>query len=218
MKGVKGEKSKAKVTVSVFGWMSFALTVLAIIAIFFSLFGSSNNGKEIFGFKMLVVQSDSMSRSADGQEEIFFNSGDVIFVKQVEDVYSLKEGDVIAFVSTNKDSFGKTITHKIKEVKYASSGKLIGYVTYGVRTGEIDQTLVHPEHVLGVYSGKIPLVGHMIAFLKTPQGYVTTIGVPSILLIIYFSVKIGGFINQRECNKKFEELENKIKELQKENK
>ena len=55
MKGVKGEKSKAKVTVSVFGWMSFALTVLAIIAIFFSLFGSSNNGKEIFGFKINVA-------------------------------------------------------------------------------------------------------------------------------------------------------------------
>ena len=121
------KKSVFYTIINIFAWLSFALAILMALTAIFASFSDEQNRKEVFGIKMLIVASDSMSKlPLLENEEIFFETG-----------------DVITFISFDKDSYGKTITHKIREVKFNAQGKLIGYVTYGINTGVNDQTLVH---------------------------------------------------------------------------
>ncbi len=188
-------------TIHIFAWFVFSFAVLmSLITIFASLSGEEN-GKEIFGSKMLIVTSDSMSKSAISEnEEIFFNAGDLIIIKKVESPNSLKEGDVITFVSYNPESYGKTVTHKIREIRYSSGGEITGFVTYGINKGTNDTTPVKPESIIGKYSFKLPMIGNLFAFLKTPRGFYLSILIPAILLIIFFSIKIGKILGKKEIS------------------
>lgn len=195
------KKSKVDLVTSIFGWISFALALIVVAATFISFFSDSKNGKEFFGVKMFIVQTDSMSKGESDNNEIFFNAGDVVLIKTVQDNTKFKEGDVIAFISLNTESYGKTLTHKIREVKYNTRGKIIGYVTYGINTGTNDQTLVQPENIIGEYAGKVPVVGHVFSFLKTERGYATCILLPFMLLAIHFSIKLGGLLERKRLKK-----------------
>ena len=195
-----GKKNKKifDIVLDVFAWLSFLLAVIMAVATIFAAL-SDQNVKEVFGARLLIVKTDSMSKPPLVEEQIYFNSGDLILIKQVKDASALKEGDVIAFISYNPDSYGQVVTHKIREVKYSAAGRLVGYVTYGIRTGENDQTVVQPESVIGVFSGKIAYLGNVFAFLKTPRGFYLSIMVPAVLLIIFFSIKVGRIIGRKEA-------------------
>lgn len=197
----KEKKKIFEIILDVFAWLSLILALLIAVATIFASF-SGDNGKEVFGVRMFIVQSDSMSAPEGQVEDVYFNAGDLIFVKKAEDSTNLKEGQVITFVSYNPDSYGKIITHRIREVRVSPSGKTIGYVTYGIRTGVNDQSVVSPETVIGVYEGKLAGVGNIFTFLKTPQGFALSVMIPSVLIIIYFSISIG-----RALGKKGEEEE-----------
>ncbi len=208
-------------TINVFAWILFILALFLAMTTIFASFSDDKNGKEIFGVKMLIVKSDSMSRPENNQNEtVFFNAGDLILIKEPQDKYSLSAGEIITFISTNPDSVGQTVTHKIREAKYTQNGELIGYVTYGVFTGVNDTAIVQPDNVLGIYAGKIPLIGHVFAFLKTPQGYFLSILIPIIFLIIYFSIKVGKYFGNRESsatsdlNQEIEGLKKRIEALE----
>ena len=195
--------SKAKLffekILNAFAWVVFILAIVVCAVTVFSTFSDEENGKELFGYKFLIVASDSMSKSEISQdEEIFFNAGDIVIIKTGEDTTSLQPGQVISFFSYNPDSFGKTLTHKIREPIYSTNGALIGYVTYGINKGENDQALVPADSIIGVYEGKIPLLGHVFAFLKTPRGFFMSVITPTVLLIIYFSIVVGRILGKRE--------------------
>ena len=141
--------------------------------------------------------------------EVHFNAGDIIFSKIANDPASLGEGSIISFVSTNSDSYGKTLTHMIREVKRNSDGELIGYVTFGTNTDANDETLVTPDRVLGVYDGKLAGVGSFFAFVKTTAGYLLCVFSPFILLIAY------NAINVIRSAKSYKEEKNAYKDAQK---
>jgi signal peptidase I len=221
---MKKDKTKKRVyekILSAFAWLTFILAVLLSVITVCSTFSDEKNGKQIFGHKMLIVASDSMSKSAISEDEkIFFNVGDLIIVRTTDDFTKLEVGQVISFFSYNPDSYGKTLTHKIRSIKYSSMGKLIGYETYGINTGVSDQAVVQPESIIGVYAFKIPTVGNVFSFLKTPRGFYLSILTPSILLIIFFSIKVGKYFGKREAikeypyNQEIEELKQRIAKLE----
>ncbi|MBQ8425793.1 MAG: hypothetical protein IJX17_07270 [Clostridia bacterium] len=68
---------------------------------------------------------------------------------------------------------------------YDTSCNLIGYKTYGTNTGNIDDSVVQPEYVMGKYVGKLPKLGYFFKFLKTTPGYIICILIPFMILIIY---------------------------------
>jgi signal peptidase len=132
-----------------------------------------------------------MSKSENNSDvDIHFNAGDIILIKKVEDTTVFKEGDVIAFMSTNSDSYGETVTHMVRSVRKNSAGRVIGYITYGTNTGATDEALVEPEYVLGEYTGKLSGVGIFFNFLRSSRGYVTFILIPLLLLIVYNGVNV----------------------------
>ena len=209
MNKTKQKKLIFEKIIGVFALLSFFLAILMFIVTIFASISGEQNGKEIFGSKFLIVTSDSMSKSPTSEnEEIYFNAGDLIIIKTIEDTTSFNVGDVITFVSQSPESYGETVTHKIREIKYSDLGLVTGYVTYGINTGKNDTTIVKPENIIGKYSSKIPKIGNLFSFLKTPRGYYLSILTPAVLLIIFFSIKIGKVIGKKEIEKDYnEELE-----------
>ena len=141
----------------------------------------NRNDRNIFGYKMYIVNSDSMSATD-------FNAGDLIFVKEVNPS-TLKEGDIISFMSQDTESFGETVTHKIRKLTYDAEGNP-GFITYGTTTGIDDETIVTYPYVLGQYKSRISRLGTFFNFLKTTTGYFVCIFIPFMLIILYEGVKV----------------------------
>ena len=172
-------------------WLLVAFTVFMMIFTIVTVTTVDRNDRSVFGVKFYIVQTDSMSLSEHNKElDVHFNAGDIVVIKNVADPRGLQAGDIIAFMSTNSDSYGETVTHMIREVKKNEEDKVLGYVTYGTNTGTDDEALVEPEYVLGVYSGKLPGVGNFFAFVKSTPGYIVCILVPFLLLILYNGVNV----------------------------
>ena len=160
-------------------WTIAAIAIFMMIFTIISTysFNKPGGGRDIFGFKFYVVLSDSMKEQ--------FPAGSLIVTKSV-DYSTLKEGDIINFISLSTEDMGatNTITHMIRERTVTDRGEP-AFVTYGTTTGTNDEALVTYELINGKYMAHLPGVGYFFQFLKTPQGYITCIFVPFMLLIIY---------------------------------
>lgn len=147
---------------------------------FISVATLNKNNRSIFGYKAFIVLSDSM-KATD------FEAGDVVIVKEV-DPSTLKEGDIITFVSRDSASFGQTVTHKIRKLTKTAEGEP-GFVTYGTTTDTDDPTIVDYYNVEGKYRFRLPKVGRFFNFLKTVPGYICCILLPFLLFIAVQGVK-----------------------------
>ena len=163
-----------------FVWLVVLLAVMMMIFTVISCTTFNRNDRSLLGYKMYIVNSDSMAATD-------FNAGSLIFVKEV-DPAALKEGDIITFMSQNTDSFGETVTHKIRKVTTDAEGDP-GFITYGTTTDTDDETVVTYPYVLGEYQSHIPGLGTFFNFLKTTPGYFLCIFTPFMLIILYEGVK-----------------------------
>ena len=179
-------KKILNISTKVLTYLLIAFTVFMMVFTVVTVSTVDKNERSIFGYKFYIVKTDSMSKSDKNADlDVHFNAGDMIIIKNLKDPTILNAGEIIAFISTNKESYGETITHMIHSVEKNASGKTIGYVTYGTNTGAIDDEVVTPDFVLGKYAGKLPVVGHFFAFVKSTPGYIVCILVPFLLLILY---------------------------------
>lgn len=156
-----------------------AITLIAVFMMVFTVVSVTmfdRNDRNLFGYRAYIVASDSMSATD-------FDAGDLIIVKEV-DPSTLVEGDIISYISQSSESFGETITHKIRRLTTDIHGEK-GFVTYGTTTNSDDPVIVTYPYVLGRYEMNIPKLGLFFSFLKTPQGYFTCIFAPFMLLILY---------------------------------
>ena len=173
-------KKALRIAKSVLVWLVIALAIFMMVFTVISVNTFNRNDRKLFGYRVYIVVSDSMS-STD------FSAGDLIFVKDV-DPSTLKEGDIITFMSQNTDSFGEILTHKIRRRTTDAEGNP-GFVTYGTNTDTDDETIVTYPYILGKYHTHIPKLGTFFNFLRTTQGYILCIFVPFLLLILYQGVK-----------------------------
>lgn len=164
------------ITKTIVVWAVVVLAVCMMVFTIFSVTTFNRNDRSLFGYKAYVVTSDSMSKTD-------FDAGDLILVKQVDPVI-LKEGDIITYMSQNPESFGETITHKIRSLTTDANGNP-GFITYGTTTDTDDSTIVTYPYVLGRYEKAVPNIGTFFNFLKTTQGYFVCIFIPFMLLILY---------------------------------
>lgn len=190
-------KKALKIIKTVAVWLVVALAVSMMIFTVISVTTFNRNDRALFGYKMYIVNSDSMAKTD-------FNAGDLIFAKEV-DPSTLKEGDIITYMSQNTASFGETVTHKIRKVTTDAEGNS-GFITYGTTTGKDDETIVTYPYVLGKYQGKIAGLGTFFNFLKTPPGYFVCIFTPFMLIIVYEGVKFFGLF-RRYKKEQLEEME-----------
>ena len=159
------------VFVSIILIVSVLMMVFTIVST--TVFGKAD--KNLFGYKFMIVLSDSMSKT-------HFDAGDVVIVKEV-DKSTLKKGDIVSFISQNEDNFGETVTHMIKEVTRDANGD-IAFVTYGTTKGIDNPDRALATMIIGKYQTHIPKLGYFFQFIKTTPGYIVCILVPFLLLII----------------------------------
>lgn len=154
------------------------LAVLAVCMMIFTIVAVTSfdrTDRDIFGYRMFIVLSDSMSATD-------FRAGDLIIIKET-DPANLAPGDIIAYQSQGQYNYGEIVTHKIRSLTTDAEGNP-GFITYGTSTGIDDTTVVTWQYVLGRYEAKLPGVGKFFQFLKTVPGYIILILIPFLLLII----------------------------------
>ena len=168
-------KKRLEAVRNILSWTLTAAAAVMIIFTIVSLTAADREDRSIFGFRAFIALSDSMSATD-------FDAGDLVLVKEV-DPATLKEGDIIAYISRSSASNGETTTHKIRRLTVDEDGKP-GFITYGTTTDTDDEGIVTYGDVLGVYRGHIPKVGRFIAFIKTTGGFITCILVPLFLIVL----------------------------------
>ena len=178
-------------------WLVVLLAVSMMIFTVVSVTTFNRNDRDLFGFKMYIVNSDSMSATD-------FNAGDLILVKEV-DPSALNVGDIITFMSQDTDSFGETITHKIRKLTTDAEGNP-GFITYGTTTDTDDETIVTYPYVLGQYQSHIAGIGTFFNFLKTTPGYFVCIFTPFMLIILYEGIKFFNLF-RRYKKEQMEEMQ-----------
>ena len=183
-------------------WLVVLLAVSMMIFTVISVTTFNRNDRDLFGFKMYIVNSDSMAATD-------FNAGDLILVKEVNPS-TLKEGDIITFMSQDSASFGETITHKIRKLTVDAEGNP-GFITYGTTTGTDDATIVTYPYILGKYSGKIVGLGRFFNFLKTTPVYFVCIFTPFMLIIIYEGIKFFNLFRRYKAEQMEEMQEERAK-------
>ena len=165
---------------SIIIWVVVLFAVFMMIFTIVSVNTFNRNDRSLFGYKAYIVNTDSMSKTD-------FNAGDLILSKRVDDPSTLKEGDIITYISQNPDSYGEVITHKIRMFVNDADGNP-GFITYGTTTDTNDETVVTYPYILGKYEKAIPNIGTFFQFLRTPQGYIVCIFIPFMLLILYQAI------------------------------
>ncbi len=185
-------------------WLVVALAVFMMIFTIISVTLFNRSDRNLFGYRAYIVNSDSMSATD-------FDAGDLIFVKEVEPE-TLEEGNIITYISQNSDSFGETITHKIRRKTTDAEGNA-GFITYGTTTDTDDETVVTYPYILGKYQVHIANIGHFFNFLKTTQGYIVCIFVPFMLLILYQGINCVRLF-RRYKKEQSDEIEEEKKRLE----
>lgn len=168
-------KKAINIIKNIFTWLVVVLAVCMMIFTVVSVNTFDRSDRSIFGYKMFIVLSDSMSKTD-------FDAGDLVLSKKV-DPSTLQVGDIISYQSTNLENYGETVTHKIRELTKDAEGNP-GFITYGTTTDTNDENIVTYSFVLGKYQMRLVGVGKFFQFLKTTPGYIVCIFLPFLLLIL----------------------------------
>ena len=140
----------------------------------------------VLGVTPMVVQSGSMSGSAEDHIEV----GDLIFTVK-PDTDKLKAGDIISFMDGNI-----AVTHRIIEVQAGADGKR-SFITKGDANNTEDPA-VSEDAVFGLYNGRVPGLGDFAMFLQKPLGMAVFIGIPVCAFIIYDIIRRQRISGKRD--------------------
>lgn len=197
-------KKAWKIISNIFVWAVVIFTVAVMIFTMVSVNTFNRNDRDIFGYKAYIVLSDSMSATD-------FKAGDLVLIKEV-DPTTLQEGDIIAFTSQNPESYGQTVTHKIKKLTLDENGER-GFITYGTTTGTEDECIVTYPYIQGKYQLSLPNVGTFFNFLRSTPGYIVCILIPFMILIVYQGINCV-IIFRRYKREQLQEIEKEKENLE----
>ncbi len=107
--------------------------------------------------------------------------GDIILSHRVEDITTVKQGDIITYNGEVGDYAGKAITHQVVKEPYMNDG------TYYLQTKGTANTYPDPEirsdQVTGTMVCKLSLFSTIYSFFMTPYGLIVILGLLGILFI-----------------------------------
>lgn len=166
---------------------SVAIDVLIIVVFIVSSFvvvvsvtAKRNGGQPNFmGYVFSSVQTQSMQGT--------INQGDFIVGKLIDDNTEIKVGDIVSFEDYYE---GKmiTITHRVVEITTDNKSTL--YITQGDNEKYPDEIPKLYSSIRSVYKFRIPFLGKLIDFLKTPFGFIICLVIPLLSFIAYQAYKL----------------------------
>lgn len=168
---MKAIKNVLTILMSVVLW-----AIILLMALFtFTTLATRNEQSvaRLAGFTPLIVQSDSMAPT--------FYSGDMIVIKECS-TSKLKVGDVITFHTIINNEYALN-THRIAEIRL--NGEVRSYVTKGDNNIVEDTHVISDGDIVGLYVGKVPGLGKVMAFLSSSAGFLLVIVLPMLLFFVY---------------------------------
>lgn len=166
-------KKVLKIVVNVLAWVLLIFALLVTLVVFST--GRNNGVANLFGFIPLTVESDSMKPT--------FKTDDLIICREVDDVYDLKEDDVITFW-TYIDGQRVKNTHRIVDID--DQNGTLSFTTRGDNNPTDDSTSVKPADIIGKWTGsRIPGFGKVMRFLGTQKGFFICILIPMALFFLF---------------------------------
>ncbi|ADU22764.1 MULTISPECIES: signal peptidase I [Ruminococcus] len=172
-------KKVLKITANVLVWIILILALLITIMVFSS--GRNNGISNLLGYIPMTVESDSMKPT--------FKKNDLIICKEVDDVYSLKKGDVITFWTIIDGKKVKN-THRIVEVNEFENTR--SFVTRGDNNNQDDTMPAYAGDVIGKWTDvKLDGFGKVMNFLRTKTGFFVCIVIP---MAVFFLIELYKFV------------------------
>ena len=151
--------------------LTFFLIISSLVAIMMVIHITKVPDKipSFFGYKVLQVMSGSM--------DDVFSVGDVILIKETRQE-EIKKGDIITFKKEN------IITHRIVEIN--KTNDTMYYTTKGDKNNVNDAEKVKYEEIEGKYITKFVLIGYLLNFLNTTEGFMIIVSLP--IIVIAFTI------------------------------
>ena len=137
----------------------FALMLVCNLTIIIKGVINPETPPSVFGVTPMVVQSGSMSGSAEDHIEV----GDLVFTVK-PNTAELKKGDIISFMEGDI-----AVTHRIVDVTTDANGKR-SFITKGDANNTEDMGVAAPEDIRGKVVLRVPGFGLFIEKLRTPLG------------------------------------------------
>ena len=192
-------KKALKIIFNVLAWILLVLALLITILVFSS--GRNNGVANLFGFMPMTVESASM--------EPTFKVDDLIICREVDDINTLKEGDVITFWTIIDGQRVKN-THRIVGIN--KSDNTVSFVTRGDNNGLDDDMPAYAGDVIGKWTGtRLPSFGKVIRFLSTKTGFFICIIIPMALFFLFELYKFIATLMEIKRPKLTEDDEEEIK-------
>lgn len=167
------------IIINVLAWVILIFALLVTIMVFSS--GRNNGVANLLGFIPMTVESDSMKPT--------FEKDDFIICKEIDDMNTLKKGDVITFWTIIEGQRVKN-THRI--VKIEKENGSVSYITRGDNNSIDDSVPVYAGDVIGEWTGvKVHGFGKAMDFLRTKKGFFICILIP---MAIFFLFELYKFI------------------------
>ena len=168
------------------------IIVMVIAGIFLGTQIYSWNAKSLGGDAMPMPLGFGVSIVLTGSMEPELSANDLIFVRQM-DSYECR--DVVVF-----QSYGSLIVHRIIDI----DGETV------ITQGDANDTADDPiklEEIKGEVVGRIPYVGAVLRFLKTPIGIILVLGAALLLLELSFKKE------KKESEQDLEPIKEEIRRL-----
>ena len=198
----KKAKPILKIVTTILTWTLFCLLILIIGFLVYYMICthiySTRGEKYEPKFSLYTIVSPSM--------EPTIKVYDVILDEKIDDINSIKKGDVITFISTSFISNGMTVTHRVVDVIKNDNG--IEFKTKGDNNLEPDSDTAKPENILGRVVLKVPQLGRLQFFLASNGGWLIVVLIPALYIIVNDVLKIMKLTGAKKKLDNADEKEN----------
>lgn len=141
-----------------------------------------------FGWRVDTVFSGSM--------EPELKVGAVVITRPV-DAEEIKTGDILTFYSPLSEQL---TSHRVIAVEQGSS---LHFSTKGDANEDADPFTLPPENVVGKVCFHIPYLGYVAQFVKTPLGFLLTLCLPGLIIIVMELRNIWRVLTKEDIEKKY---------------
>jgi signal peptidase len=143
------------------GWIGVAILFLTLAA--------TLTLPELFGYRLLAVQTDSMNPT--------IHAGDLV-IGRVPTDHRIDPGTVITF----HNSTGQLVTHRV--IRVEESGSELAYYTKGDASDLADDHPVGHGAIVALYSLRVPHAGLLVAFARSWIGLAVLVILSGTILIV----------------------------------
>lgn len=147
------------------------VTFILVILLFFEKVTGAT--PQFFGYNVLRISSQSM----EPQLEV----GDIILSKNIDDILSLKNGDIVTYNGSEGSYAGKLITHSIVKAPYKQNNKYY-LQTQGIANDAPDP-VISSDSLSGKMVCRLAVLSALYNFFLTPWGLIIILGFLAVLFI-----------------------------------